>query len=174
MTQRKRRSIRLSVVALLGIGSIVLARGPVSGAEAPRIAWRDDLARAGDEARARQRPLWIQFTVPWCHFCHLMDRTSFTDPRVVAQARDQFVPVKLQSEGHEDLVDRFEISGLPATVIVAPTGEVLAKYEGYVEGDTFHAFLVSAQSRFVPPAPPASGPAPERDRAVEAGGPGTN
>src|SRR5690242_16182381 len=125
MTQRKRRFIRLSLAALWGIGSIVLARGPATGTEAARIPWRVDLARAADEARGRQRPLWIQFTGPWCHFCHLMDRTTFTDPRVVAQARDRFVPVVLQSEGSEDLIARFEIGGLPATVIVAPTGEVL-------------------------------------------------
>src|SRR4051812_42083363 len=113
MTQCNHRTIRLGVVALLGIAAMVPAHGPVSAAEATGISWRADIRRARDEAKANDRPLWIQFTGPWCHFCHLMDRTSFLHPRVVGQSRDQFVPVKLQSEAHEDLATHFGIGGLP-------------------------------------------------------------
>src|SRR5262245_51880561 len=118
MTQHKSRSIGMGIVALIGFATAWAVAGPAFGGLAQRIEWRADLRRAVDEAETTNRLLWLQFTGPWCHFCQLMDRESFIHPKVVGQARDHFIPVKLQSEENEDLATRFGISGLPATVIV--------------------------------------------------------
>src|SRR4051794_33528276 len=125
MTQRKSRPIGMGIVALLSFVSAWMAGAPALGGPAYGIEWRGDLRRAVAEAEASNRLLWLQFTGPWCHFCQLMDRESFVNPKVVGQSRERFVPVKLQSEQHEDLASRFAISGLPATVIVTASGEVI-------------------------------------------------
>src|SRR3954452_16798915 len=125
MTQRKSRPIGMGILALMGFALAWPAGGPALGGPAYVIEWRGDLRRAVAEAEASNRLLWLQFTGPWCHFCQLMDRESFVHPRVVAQSRGHFVPVKLQSEEHEGLASRFGITGLPATVIVTSGGEVI-------------------------------------------------
>jgi thiol-disulfide isomerase/thioredoxin len=111
------------------------------------IPWRSDLRRAEAEARAQDRLLWVQFTGSWCPNCVRLERESFVHPQVVGQARRFFVPVKLQSEEHEDLVVRYGLTGIPATILVTPRGEVVARHEGYVGPATFHAFLENALIR---------------------------
>ena len=72
---------------------------------------------------------------------------SFVHPRVVGHARNFFVPVKIQSEQHEDLVERFGLTGIPATILIKPSGEVVARHEGYVDTATFGTFLERALIR---------------------------
>ena len=102
---------------------------------------RTDLHRAEIEARAQNRLLWVQFTGSWCPNCVRLERESFVHPQVVGHARNFFVPVKIQSEQHEELVERFGLTGIPATILVKPSGEVVARHEGYVDAATFGAFL---------------------------------
>ena len=118
-----------------------LAQGPEA------IPWRTDLRRAEIEARAQNRLLWIQFTGSWCPNCVKLERESFVQPQIVGHARNSFIPVKVQAEQHEDLVDRFGVSGIPATIVVKPSGEVVARHEGYVDAATFHGFLERALIR---------------------------
>jgi thioredoxin-like negative regulator of GroEL len=111
------------------------------------IPWRTDLHRAEIEARSQNRLLWVQFTGSWCPNCVRLERESFVHPQVVGHARTFFVPVKLQSEQHEDLVERFGLTGIPATILIKPSGEVLARHEGYVDAATFGTFLEQALIR---------------------------
>jgi YHS domain-containing protein len=131
-------------------GHATLAADPDS------IVWRDEYDAALDEAKAANRLLWIQFTGPWCPNCTRMERDSFPDPAIVQHARDSFVPLKLRSDVHEQLAISFNLSGLPATIIVAPTREVLAVHQGYLGPGEFDVFLRESLSRH-PGKPPYSG-----------------
>ena len=44
-------------------------------------------------------------------------------------------------------MDRFGLSGIPATILVKPSGEVVARHEGYVDSATFGNFLERALIR---------------------------
>jgi YHS domain-containing protein len=132
------------VVAILCAGDRI---GTVRALEPEAIAWRDDYGRALEEARLANRLLWIQFTGPWCPNCTRMERDSFPDPAVVQHARDSFVPVKLRSDVHEQLALGFNLSGLPATIIVTPGREIIASHQGYLGPDEIDAFLRESLSR---------------------------
>jgi YHS domain-containing protein len=105
------------------------------------IAWRTSFEQAQAEARSQKRPLWIQFTGSWCPFCRQMERETFPKSEIVAYSRDHFVPVMLRAESREDLMAHFGVSGLPATVVLSPTGEVLGKHEGFLEPAELSGFL---------------------------------
>ena len=122
--------------------------------DAEPIAWRDDYGSALDEAKAANRLLWIQFTGPWCPNCARMESDSFPHPAVLQHARESFVPVKLRSDVHEQLALSFNLSGLPATIIVSPNREVVAVHQGYLGPAEFDAFLRDCLSRR--PGKPAS------------------
>ncbi|MDB5351399.1 MAG: hypothetical protein JWN86_2646 [Planctomycetota bacterium] len=136
---RARLGLILSPIAL-----VILANAAVAG-EGRGIAWRTDFASAQAEAKARNLPLWIQFTGPWCIFCRKMDANAFVEPGIVARSQSRFVPVKLRSESHENLVAQFGISGLPSTVILSPSGKtILARTEGYSDPKEFASTLNGA------------------------------
>jgi YHS domain-containing protein len=157
--------------ALLYAGDRAIADVP---RETDEIAWRIDYASALEEARAANRLLWIQFTGPWCPNCTRMERDSFPHPVIVQHARESFVPLKLQSDVHEQLAQNFNLSGLPATIIVAPDRSVVAIHQGYLGPVEFDAFLREGLSRL--PANLGSSTAraaQDRDPAIAAGNVGS-
>ena len=131
-------------------GSMVLAisaaiPGSARAGEGRGIAWRTDFAAAEAEARARNLPLWVQFTGPWCIYCKKMDMFPFVDPAIVARSQSRFVPVKIRSDAREDLVAHFRIGSLPSTVILSPSGKLLlGRSEGYSDAAAFASVLDSA------------------------------
>jgi YHS domain-containing protein len=124
------------------------------------IAWREDYSTALEEARAANRPLWIQFTGPWCPNCTRMEQESLPHPAVVQRARESFIPLKLRSDVHEQLALTFNLSALPATIIVAPNRDVVALHQGYLGPAEFDAFLRDSLLRV--PGQPARDIAPNR------------
>jgi YHS domain-containing protein len=100
--------------------------------DSEEISWRTDYALALDEAGTRNQLLWIQFTAPWCPNCTRMEQVSFAHPAIREHARRSFVPVKLRSDCNEELALSFELSRLPATVIVAPSRQVISVHQGYL------------------------------------------
>jgi YHS domain-containing protein len=114
---------------------------PARATEAVPIAWREDYGGALEEARVSNRLVWIQFTGPWCPNCLRMERDSFPDADVIDHTQRSYVPLKLRSDVHERLALSFNLSGLPATVLVAPTREVLAVRQGYLGPDELDQVL---------------------------------
>ena len=70
-----------------------------------------------------------------------MERDSFPDADVIDHAQRSFVPLKLRSDVHEGLALGFNLSGLPATVLVAPTREIVAIRQGYLGPDELEQLL---------------------------------
>ncbi len=67
------------------------------------IRWQ----RWGPEAfalsRALNRPILIDIGAVWCHWCHVMDQTTYSDPEVAAILNRDFVPVKVDSDERPDI-----------------------------------------------------------------------
>ncbi len=59
----------------------------------------------GALARAREldRPLLVSIGYSACHWCHVMERESFEDPRVAALMNEEFVCVKVDREERPDV-----------------------------------------------------------------------
>jgi YHS domain-containing protein/thiol-disulfide isomerase/thioredoxin len=146
------RVFRVLVFTVLGSALHFCLQGAQAG-EPGSLPWRDDFARAQEEARSRNRPLWVQFTGPWCGYCRRMESEVFVSPEIIALARDQFIPVQVQSDVNEELVARFDLSGLPATYLLDPSGRVIAKQEGYADPRSFRQFLDEALTRLARFAP---------------------
>jgi YHS domain-containing protein len=146
MPARAPRVSRLGWPCALILTLVLTARIPPTAARAgdAPIPWRGGYEAARAEAQRQNRPLWVQFTGPWCLFCRRMERETFSRPEIVALSRD-FVPVKVQTDEREDLAEHFAIDGLPATVVVAPDGRVLGQHVGFAEPDEFLAFLFRAR-----------------------------
>ena len=70
-----------------------------------------------------------------------MERDSFPDADVIDHAQRSFVPLKLRSDVHEGLALGFNLSGLPATVLVTPTREIIAIRQGYLGPDELDQLL---------------------------------
>jgi uncharacterized protein YyaL (SSP411 family) len=45
----------------------------------------------------------IDIGAVWCHWCHVMDQTTYADPEVVAELNRNFVPVKVDTDERPDI-----------------------------------------------------------------------
>ena len=57
------------------------------------------LARARDE----DKPIFLSIGYSSCHWCHVMERESFTDPATAAYLNEHFVSIKVDREERPDL-----------------------------------------------------------------------
>ena len=144
------RRIRVDLGALMAFGLLgsTLTHSATAADDARKINWREDLGQAQAEAKSRGPPCsGSSLPGPWCINCRRMDRATFVHPPVVTESRERFVPVKLRSDEHESLALSMGLSSLPSTVIVRPNGEVVDRFEGYIEPERFEATLTTLLRR---------------------------
>ncbi|MGO9914060.1 MAG: thioredoxin family protein [Isosphaeraceae bacterium] len=143
------RFLRAATCAGLALTWLVAGSGErcARAAQPDSIRWRADYASALEEAKTADRLLWIQFTGPWCPNCTRMERDSFPAPPVVQHAEESFIPVKLRTDIYEQLALSFNLSAIPASIVVAPSREVVAVQQGYLGPAELDGFLKEARAR---------------------------
>ena len=92
---------------------------------AGEIRWRPWGEPAFEEARRLGRPVLLSLSAVWCHWCHVMDETSYSDPRVIAAINEHFVPIRVDNDRRPDVNRRYNMGGWPTTAFLAASGDVL-------------------------------------------------
>lgn len=103
---------------------------------AREINWHTWGAPAFAEAAAADKPILLCLTATWCHWCHLMDETTYSDPDLIALINENLVAIRVDADQHPHVQDRYIAGGWPTNAFLTPTGEVL--WSGtYVPADQF-------------------------------------
>ncbi len=76
------------------------------------VAWRVWGPEALAEAEAQDKPIFLSIGYTGCHWCHVMNQDSFSDPATAAILNENFIPVLLDREERPD-IDQFYQSALP-------------------------------------------------------------
>jgi len=110
------------------------------------IAWEKSFDQALKQARATGRPVMADFWADWCHWCELLDTTTYVDPAVVELSR-KFVPVKVNTEGSladRELTFEYGFDDLPTVAFFSPQGRLLLRLGHYQGPEDFPATLHAA------------------------------
>jgi YHS domain-containing protein/thioredoxin-related protein len=108
------------------------------------LSWIQDYGEALKAAVEKQRPVWLQFTGPWCPNCHRMDKESFKNPGVIEQLTKHFITAKISCDDDAELALSFGFTQLPATVLISPDGRILAKLEGFADPEKLSQLSIQA------------------------------
>ena len=73
---------------------------------AHEIQWRAWGARAFAEASSANRPVLLNLTAVWCHWCHLMDETTYSDPDLITLLNQHFIPIRVDADMYPHVQDR--------------------------------------------------------------------
>ncbi|MGE0321173.1 MAG: DUF255 domain-containing protein [Polyangiaceae bacterium] len=86
-----------------------------------------------ERARKERRFILLHGAAVWCHWCHVMEETTYRDPRVGKLLHDRFIVIRVDIDSRPDIEERYAEWGWPATILLSPDAEELGKYRGYLE-----------------------------------------
>jgi uncharacterized protein len=99
-------------------------------ASSSAIRWQAWNSQTLALARSLNRPIMIDIGAVWCHWCHVMDATTYADPQVAAALNSKFVPVKVDTDERPDIDAYYQnaaaqltgAGGWPLTCFTTPNG----------------------------------------------------
>src|SRR5262249_54950790 len=82
--------------------------------------------------KAEKKLVLLDLGARWCHWCHVMDELTYSDPDVIKLLNEKYIPVHVDQDARPDLSNRYEDYGWPATIVFKWDGSELAKRRGYI------------------------------------------
>ncbi|HEY2599594.1 MAG TPA: DUF255 domain-containing protein [Candidatus Dormibacteraeota bacterium] len=92
---------------------------------AAEIKWRAWSEKAFDEARLLNRPILLSISAVWCHWCHVMDETTYSHAGVIDLINSQYVPIRVDNDVRPDINQRYNMGGWPTTAFLTTSGDIL-------------------------------------------------
>jgi hypothetical protein len=94
------------------------------------VRWHPWGDAAFARAQSEDKPILLDIGAVWCHWCHVMDRESYENPRIAALINELFVAVKVDRDERPDVDARYQAAvaaitgqgGWPLTVFLTPDG----------------------------------------------------
>jgi len=96
------------------------------------IDWWPWSEEAFEKARREDKPVLVDVGASWCHWCHVMDETTYSDPEIAEVINKEFVAIKVDRDEMPDLDRELQMavqaisneSGWPLTVFMTPDRKV--------------------------------------------------
>ncbi len=107
------------------------------------IAWQDWKTDLFDEAKKQQRFVILDLEAVWCHWCHVMDVETYSNPEVAELINKHYIAVRVDQDAHPDISNRYADYGWPATIVFAPDGTEIVKRRGYIPAINMISMLQS-------------------------------
>ena len=77
-------------------------------------------------AREEEKRVLLTLTATWCHWCHVMDETSYANPQVINLINSRFIPVRVDVDRRPDISRQYNQGGFPTVAILSDQGELIA------------------------------------------------
>ncbi len=95
-----------------------------------KIKWNDWDENVFQRAEKTKKPILLSLSAVWCHWCHVMDETTYSDERVITFINTNLIPVRVDADQRPDIDNIYNQGGWPSTVLLTPGGEI-------IDGGTF-------------------------------------
>lgn len=134
---RKPFNARLALLLpALALGATAVFAPQAQAKPAAKIAWRTSLPAAMQEAQRLRKPLMVDFFATWCGPCKMLDAQTYTDKRVIAEAKN-FVSVHIDVDKNAALAKKYKVNGIPNILFLRPDGSVAQSEVGFIGPDDF-------------------------------------
>jgi len=114
---------------------------PQRSGKASKLAWQPWSDSVFAQAKQQKRFVLLDLEAVWCHWCHVMDENTYSDPAVIKMLREHYIVVKADQDSRPDLSNRYEDYGWPATVVFNGDGQEIVKRQGYLAPDEMLSML---------------------------------
>jgi uncharacterized protein YyaL (SSP411 family) len=90
------------------------------------IAWLEWSKEAFEKAKQEDKPILLDIYGVWCHWCHVMSDTTYSDEIVIDTVNEKFIPIKVDTDKRPDINERYNQGGWPTTAFLTPDGMLIA------------------------------------------------
>jgi len=100
------------------------------------------------EAKREKRFVLLDLEAVWCHWCHVMDETTYKDPATLALLKSKYITVRVGQDSRPELSNRYEDYGWPATVVFNADGQEIARAttRNMEAGASIRSFSIGTES----------------------------
>jgi uncharacterized protein YyaL (SSP411 family) len=91
-----------------------------------------------------RKPVLLNLRAVWCHWCHVMEQTTYTDPEVAKIIIQSFIATEADQDQRPDLGARYRDWGWPATILFDADGHEIKKVAGFIEPGKMVKILTDA------------------------------
>ena len=112
-------------------------------AETPSLPWAKWEPSLFDRAAREDKYILLHMAAVWCHWCHVMERTTYRDPAIQRRIAEKFIAVRVDQDSDPALSYRYENWGWPATIMLDKDGNEIFKRRGYIPPDLFTKLLAA-------------------------------
>lgn len=139
-----RKLLTFLICVNLGIPAVALAAevkpsGDTTNAAAAAantgVKWEGWSDEQFKRARDEKKLVILDLEAVWCHWCHVMDERTYSNPEVQKLMRDHFVAMRVDQDSRPDLSNKYEDYGWPATIVFNADGKELIKRAGFIPPD---------------------------------------
>jgi uncharacterized protein YyaL (SSP411 family) len=92
---------------------------------AAEINWQPWSSTAFEEAKRSGRPILLSISAVWCHWCHVMDETTYSHAGVIDLINREYVPIRVDNDVRPDINQRYNMGGWPSTAFLTSSGDIL-------------------------------------------------
>ena len=97
----------------------------VSSMFATEIAWEKDFNSGIENATAKNKPVLFVFSRHSCHYCKVLDETTFQDKEVIEALNKDFVSIVSYTDENDYTPRELWRPGTPTLWFLYPDGEVM-------------------------------------------------
>jgi len=113
----------------------------------PTINWLEWNKESFELAKKQNKPILLDIHGVWCHWCHVMDKTSYDDQEIIEITNKHFIPIKVDTDKRPDINKRYNQGGWPSTVFLTPTGQIITGAT-YLPPDTMKDTMLNVIENF--------------------------
>ncbi len=89
------------------------------------IKWLDWTGEAFERATRENKPVLLDISAVWCHWCHRLDQDTYSVPDIAEYIEANLIPIRVDTDKRPDINRRYNMGGWPTTAFLTPDGRVL-------------------------------------------------
>ena len=134
----------ISITIITAFCVALFAFKPVSDQNSP-IKWHT-MSEAIALSKTKKKKVFIDVYTDWCGWCKVMDKKTFSDPKIAEYINKNYYAVKLDAESQTELLYKgqkisesqlagqvFKVTGYPTTLYLDENFDLLSPMSGYLE-----------------------------------------
>jgi thioredoxin-related protein len=84
---------------------------------------------------------FLHFYTDWCHYCKIMNKETFTDPKIIAYLNDNFVNIRVNADQEKAVAELFRVKPVPDNWFIGDDATPLSHQPGYIPADKLLVML---------------------------------